>query len=375
MGRVVITGTGVVTPLGDTPAEILRRIEAGEAAARRPTGFDPAPFSCPSCAEIPDFRPEQHVPEPKAVRLMNRDTLLAVAAAGLAIRDAGVTVGKTYPGEDIALYGATGMAGLPLAEVSPLVTHAASDGRFDPQRFGAVTLKRVRPVLSFKILSNMPVCFVSIFAGLRGPNAVYNPWEGQGAHAIIAGAQAVARGRAACALVGGCDVKTHELAFVALEQHGVFRPWREQGAGPVPGEGAAFLVLEDEQRARARGAPLYARIADWRTATVPSGDSPAATYENVVAPLAPSGPSVLISAADGEPARAEAEAKALASCGVRPTTRIAPKQHVGNLFAAAAALQVALAAAFARSSPAGARVLAGALGFGSEQAAFLLEAV
>ncbi|MCX5673012.1 MAG: hypothetical protein NTU94_16990, partial [Planctomycetota bacterium] len=119
MGSVAITGLGVVTPLGGTPAEVLCRIGAGETAARRPTGFDAAPFSCPSCAESPDFRPEQHVPEPKAVRLMNRDTLLAVAAAGLAIRDAGVTVGKTYLGEDIALYGATGMAGLPLAEVSP----------------------------------------------------------------------------------------------------------------------------------------------------------------------------------------------------------------------------------------------------------------
>jgi 3-oxoacyl-(acyl-carrier-protein) synthase len=175
--------------------------------------------------------------------------------------------------------------------------------------------------------------------------------------------------------VGGCDVKTHELAFVALEQHGVFRPWREQGAGAVPGEGAAFLVLEDERRARARGSPLYARIVDWRTATVPSGDSPAATYESVMAPLTSPEPGVLVSAADGEPARAEAEAQALAACGVRSAKRIAPKRHVGNLFAAAAALQVALAAVLARSSPAGTRVLANTLGFGSEQAAFLLEAV
>jgi 3-oxoacyl-(acyl-carrier-protein) synthase len=238
-----------------------------------------------------------------------------------------------------------------------------------------VTLKHVRPVLSFKILSNMPICFVSIFARLQGPNAVYNPWEGQGAHAIIAGARAVARGRAVCALVGGCDVKTHELAFVALEQHGVFRPWREHGAGTVPGEGAAFLVLEDEDRARARGARLYARLVDWRTATVPSGGSPAATYEELVAPLASEAPGVLVSAADGEPARARAEAQALAACGVQPARRIAPKRHVGNLFAAAAALQVALAATMARPSRAGTRVLSNALGFGSEQAAFLLEAV
>ena len=422
MKSVAITGVGVVTPLGSTPAEVLRRIEAGEAAARRPTGFDPAPFSCPVCAEIPDFRPDEHVPEPKAVRLMNRDTQLAVAAARLAMRDAGVTAGATYPADQIALYGATGMAGLPLAEVAPLVKYAASDGRFDARLFGAVTLKRVRPVLSFKILSNMPISFVSIFEGLQGPNAVYNPWEGQGAHAIIAGVRAVARGKAACALVGGCDVKTHELAFVALQQHGVFRPWREAGRGGVPGEGAAFLVLEDEQRARARGATVYARVAAWRAATAPSGVSPAATYAGILAPLTAPAPEVVVSAdeycvsyggasqagwhghaplRDHVPGTAsgpslpsghatardnatpqrltqyadEAEAQALEECGAAPATCIAPKRHIGNLFAAAAAAQVALGAALARRSAAGTRVLANTFGFGSEQAAFLLEAV
>jgi len=375
MRSVAITGVGVVTPLGSTPAEVLRRLEAGETAARRPTGFDPAPFSCALCAEIPDFQPEQHVPEPKAVRLMNRDTQLAVAAARLAMRDAGVTVGATYAGEDIALYGATGMAGLPLAEVAPLVKHAAPDGCFDPRQFGAVALKRVRPVLSFKILSNMPISFVSIFEGLQGPNAVYNPWEGQGAHAIIAGMRAVLRGRAACALVGGCDVKTHELAFVALQQHGVFTPWRETGSGVVPGEGAAFLVLEDEERARARGAAMYARMTGWRTATMPLGDSPAATYGDLLAPLASPVPAVVVSAAEGNGRARDAESQAIAACGVAAAPRLAPKRHIGNLFAAAAATQVALGAILTKRSPAGTRVLANTFGFGSEQAAFLLEAV
>ena len=60
-------------------------------------------------------------------------------------------------------------------------------------------------MLSFKILANMPICFVSIFENLRGPNAVYTPWEGQGAQAIAAGVRAVAEGEVPCAVVGGCD--------------------------------------------------------------------------------------------------------------------------------------------------------------------------
>lgn len=367
MSPVVVTGLGTVTPLGASPAEILGRIEAGERAARRPTRFDPEPFACPVCAEIAGFDARRFVGESKTLRLMNRDAVFAVAAARLAMQDAGVTVGQDYPGSEVALYGATGLAGLPLGDVAPLVTHSAkADGGFDPRRFGAVALKRVRPVLSFKILSNMPLSFVSIFEGIQGPNAVYNPWEGQGAHALVAGIRAIRRGEAACALVGGCDVKTHELAFVALEQQGVFQPWRRTGAGPVPGEGAAFLVLEDERRAVDRGAVVYARFIGHRTLTRRPGDGSPDWQAALLAPMLEAPLAAVVSADDdGTPS----DRRAAASTVVRP------KRHVGNLFAAAAALQVALAAAMARRGKTGERFLANCFGHGSEQAAFLLEAV
>jgi 3-oxoacyl-[acyl-carrier-protein] synthase II len=383
---VVITGVGLVTPLGTDPAGVLARIAAGDSAARPPRHFDPAPFSCPLAAEIDDFDPAASVPEPKAVRLMNRDAHLAVAAARLAMRDAGLAPGVPYRRDEVALYGATGLAGLPLAEVAPLIRHsAAPDGRFDPRRFGQTALKRVRPVLSFKILSNMPISFVSIFEEAQGPNAVYNPWEGQGAHALAAAIRAVRRGDAPCALAGGCDAKTHELAFIALEQQGVFRPWRQGGRGPVPGEGAAFLVFEDAVRAGARGATVYARVAGFRCATVPASSDVAAAAAKVMATLASPHPTCVISASDGDAASLAAEAQALAACGISPAEIVRPKPCTGNLFAAAAALQVALAAVVVcrmrgrfgdppRDGGAAGRTLACAFGHGSEKAAFLLEA-
>ena len=156
----------------------------------------------------------RYFPDNKTLRLMNRDAQMAAVAARLAMRDAGVVPGELYPAEEIALYGATGMAGLPPAEIAGLVQNAAADdGSLDLERFGQVALRRIRPVLSFKILANMPICFVSIFENLRGPNAVYTPWEGHGAQAIAAGMRAVADGEVPCAVVGGCDVKTHALAF------------------------------------------------------------------------------------------------------------------------------------------------------------------
>ncbi len=147
---------------------------------------------------------------------------------------------------EVGLFGATGLAGLPLTEVLPLVKASVTeDGTMDLERFGRVGLKSISPLLSFKILGNMPLCFVSICENIQGPNCIYTPWEGQGAQAIEGGFRAIQSGQARCAVVGGCDVKTHELAFITLEQQGLFETWRTEKRGVVPGEGAVFLVLEE----------------------------------------------------------------------------------------------------------------------------------
>ena len=264
--NVVVTGLGMVTPLGASPAEVLRRIQNGEGAAAPPRRFNEGPFQCRVCAEVTDFALPTGPGESKILRLMNRDAHLALSAGLAALRDAALIPGTTYPSEEIGIFGTTGLAGIALEEVAPLIRNSASaDGIFDAKLFGSVALGKVRPLLSFKILSNMPVCFLSIFSGIRGPSAVYNPCEGQGAHALIRGIRAVASGEVASALVGGTDVKTHELAFISLQEAGIFDSWLSQGAGCIPAEGAAFLVLEDEDRARERSARVYARIANWES--------------------------------------------------------------------------------------------------------------
>ena len=353
--RVAITGIGMVTPLGSEPGEILARIAAGESAASAPSTFDASPFDCPVCTEIRDFDANRYFPENKTLRLMNRDAQLAAAAARLSLQDAGLRVGSDYPAEDVALYGATGFAGVPIADITSLVRNsAASDGRLDLGRFGREALKRVRPVLSFKTLANMPICFVSIFEGIRGPNAVYTPWEGQGVRALVAGLQAVRSGRVSCAVVGGCDFKTHAIAFISLEQHGVFRSWREDSGGTIPGEGAAFLVLEEIEHARRRGTKIYASVAGWQVLTT-GDDDRADAFRDVMRALGPDRPDAVMAAADGD-ARADAcEQRALAELDVPPDMVTRPKKHLGNLFAAAAAVQVGLAAALVGQASAFAR--------------------
>ena len=258
---IAITGIGSVTPLGNDPGGILAAVRRGDTADAPPTRFDPSPFDCRVAAEVRGFAPEAIFGENKALRLMNQDALHAVAAARGAMIDSGVAIGRDYAPDEVGLFGATGMAGIALDEVAPLITFSTDrEGFFDPRLFGSAALHKVRPTLSFKILSNMPVCFVSIFENLMGENAIFNPWESQGARAIRQGAAAIVAGRVAAALVGGCDVKAHELGFIALQQQGLFGDWRREGCGLVPGEGAAFLFLERADLAQRRGARIHALL-------------------------------------------------------------------------------------------------------------------
>ena len=371
---IVITGIGMVTPLGSDPQTVWQRIAAGETAAAPPAHFDATPFACPVCAEIRDFQPERYVPESKLVRLMNREAQLAVAAAHLALEDAGLGRERTYLPEEIGLFGATGLAGLPLAEVAPLIkASTGAGGRFDPGRFGRDGLKAVRPILSFKVLSNMPLCFVSICENIQGPNAIYTPWEGQGAQAIETAVRALECGEARCALGGGCDVKTHELAFLGLEQQGAFASWQKQRTGPAPGEGAAFLVLEEEGNAAARGARIHARLSGFSLVTRRKGSNGSEAYLQTLEKLRLAGKSLngIVAAGNGDPLAGQEENRALATLRISASRVVHPKKQMGDLFAAAAPAQVGLAAWLAGRQ--GGAVLADCFGHGSEQAAFLLE--
>lgn len=365
MRQVVITGIGMVTPLGNGPSEVIGRIRRGDSAVQE-TPFDTSAFDCSLYAPILDFDAEEYFSDNKTLRMMNRDAQLAVVAAEKALNDAAIKPGETYPSERIALYGATGMASLPMEEIAPLVqTALGDDGELNLQRFGSISLKRVRPVLSFKILANMPICFVSIFCGLRGPNAVFTPWEGNGAQAIITAIRAIERGETECAIAGGCDVKTRSLSYVSLQQLGVFDGWKNNGRGCTPGEGAAFIVLEEAQSARRRGAHIYARMIQAIQRAGRSKDVEATRrwlWSRIEAPqpiLFASGSGQRITDIDTQSGEIEI---------------IRPKESMGDLFAGAAAVQVGLAAEGLRGQKSGRQAIACCFGYGAEQALFVLEA-
>ncbi len=371
--NVVVTGIGLVTPLGNSIGAVLARIGRGEVAASAPP-FDTTSFPCHCCAPVVGFDAEAYFPENKMLRLMDRGAQMAAVAAQLAMADAGVRPDETYPAEQIALYGSTGVSSMPASEIGRIARDAAgSDGGLDPERFGRVALKKARPVLSFRILANMPVCFVSILQNIRGPNAVYTPWEGQGAQAIAAGVRAIQRGDVPCSLVGGCDVKTREISFIHLMQLGLFESWRQHGQGCIPGEGAAFLVLESEEHATQRGKQAHARIADYALRSTPGDSAMKDTLSSVISGLRISTNPVVVAAGDGAPGISDAEERALTQAELFPRHWLRPKRQLGNLYAAAATVQVALAAGLCGRDAGSQKVLANCFGYGSEQVSFVLE--
>jgi len=316
-------------------------------------------------------------PENKTLRLMNRDAQMAVVAARLAMDDACIKVGETYPAEHIALYGSTGTAQMSVEDISRIIKYAANDdGTLSLERFGRIALRRVRPVLSFRILANMPICFVSIFEKIKGPNAVYTPWEGQGAQAIAAGFHAIKRGDVPCALVGGCDVKTRELSFITLQQLGIFESWRRFGKGSIPGEGAAFLILENEDEAIRRERTPYTRISGYNIGSMSNTSKLENMMYSVMSGLkADDGLSVIVGSGDGDHTVANNETQAFERIGFKSQKLLKPKSNIGNLYAAAAVVQVGLAAHIAKQQKRGQSIMANCFGYGTEKASFLLESM
>jgi len=375
MKNVVITGIGMVTPLGQKPVEVLDRILADEHASAKPV-FDITNFDCPVHAPVIDFDADSYFPDNKTLRLMNRDAQMAVVAAKLAMEDADVLVDEIYQSQDICLYGSTGVAGMSVEEITQIIKYAANeDGTLSLDRFGSIALRRVRPVLSFRILANMPLCFVSIFLNIKGSNAVYTPWEGNGAQAIAAGIRAINRGEVSCAIVGGCDCKTRELSFINLQQLGIFDSWNRHGTGSIPGEGAAFLVLEDEQAAVKRGKKAYAKISNYKLGSIGRKARLSDVTHSIVSGLQIKTSLKVIAAGDGDVNILESEKQAFNRSGLKPEQILKPKSHIGNLFAAAAAVQVGLGAELASRRNENQQVMANCFGHGSEQGSFILETI
>ncbi len=258
MRRVVITGMGLVTPLGIGVDLTWNALIAGQSGVGPITRFDASAYKTRFAAEVPDFDPERFI-ERKKVREMDRVIQFSVAASGMAWDDAGI--GSDLTSADRARMGCIIGIGIGGIETIERTVHTIRDK--GPGR--------VSPYFIPSVISNLGAGQVAIRLGLRGVNYCITSACASGAHAIGEAFRWIQRGGADVMVVGGAEAAVCPVgiagfnAMYALSVRNddparASRPWDRDRDGFVAGEGAGILVLEDRDRALSRGAKIYAEV-------------------------------------------------------------------------------------------------------------------
>jgi 3-oxoacyl-[acyl-carrier-protein] synthase II len=275
MRRVVVTGLGLITPLGWGVETSWRRILAGESGAGRITAFDPTDYACQVACEVPrvdgrggggpdvpgSFDPEQTLSN-KERRKVGDFILYAIAAADEAVRDAGWTPEDEAARQRTGVMIGSGIGGL------GIIADTALELRDKGPR-------RVSPFFIPSSLINLASGHVSIRYGFKGPNHSVVTACATGAHAIGDAARLIQYGDADVMVAGGAEsavVPIGIAGFIACralstgfndQPTKASRPYDKDRDGFVMGEGAGVLVLEELEHAKARGAKIYAEVTGY----------------------------------------------------------------------------------------------------------------
>lgn len=254
--RVVVTGLGALSPVGNSAAATWSALVAGRSGVAPVTHFDASPYAAQIAAEVKGFDPGAHIP-PKDARRIARCTQLAIVAGREAVADAGL-VWAQEDRERAAVIMGTGMGGLELL-VEPI-------GKLANEGFARVT-----PFQAIESLCNMPAFHIGLEHGCLGPLATVTTACAAGTQAIGEGLALIRRGDADIVLTGGAEAQVNPLFFIGFTAMRVLstrndapqaasRPFDAGRDGFVIGEGAAVLVLEELAHARRRGARIYAEV-------------------------------------------------------------------------------------------------------------------
>lgn len=336
---VVITAAAASCPLGLELAEIDRRLGAGEVVVA-----EPGPAGEPSVARVPHFDDRIAFHEPKAVKLADRGTRLAVAAATRAIAEAGL--GDAPRPRSWAVVLGRSASNLQTEELArALGPELGARAAVDPAAFEAAVLSRLSPLWLLVNLPNMVGAHVGIQLGCEGANHTVTSDSLAGLQALIEAWHTLRAGEQELVIAGGADSSLDPLDLAALGQ-----VW-PAGAEPVA-EGAAVLVLEDESSARARGARPLGRLRHGAVATTGAQPRQEANLIQTALDTAtwlPDQVDLVIETAPPGPAADGARAGLALSLGVGSSGHQAarswyrPSRECGHTLACAGSLGVALA--------------------------------
>jgi 3-oxoacyl-[acyl-carrier-protein] synthase II len=365
--RVAVTGIGLLTPLGAGVDANWQALVEGRSAVGPIRGFDASSLHTRIAAEIPDFDPKPYVANRRALRMMTRTDLFAVAGAALAVEDAG----NPFSPETADRAGLFIGANKETSKLDPILEGVlvarGADGVADVRKVGEAARTHFPPLFFIEGLQAAALFYVSEAFGLKGANTYFAGAADSGATAIGRAFRAIRSGEADRALAGGFDDATSWWTLAKFDGMGFLsdrndlgakacRPFDRARTGAVLGEGACVLLLEELEAAQARGARIRAEIVGYGSgfdchATMtphPAGRGLARAMTAALrdARLAPADVSYVAAHGSGTRQGDRSEARALR--GVfgesRGVAASSVKAATGHLMAAAGALNVAVAA-------------------------------
>lgn len=305
MRRVVITGIGIISPIGIGTAAFWENLLAGRCGIQRITQFDPSGLGSQIAGEVPAYKIGDFVPKSyrKAAKVMARDIELAVVAADDAFKDSGLK-SKAYtetPTFDGQRFGCNIGAGLISAELNELTAamHAAREGnRLDLKKWGHEGMNQLTPLWLLKYLPNMLACHVTIIHELKGPSNTITCADASSHLAIGEAFRTIQRGDADLAICGGAESKVNPMGAMRqgllkrtcednANPAAAVRPFDADANGMAIAEGGGLLILEEYEHAKARGAKIYAEVAGFGASqdaySVTEPDPTGRSYANAIA--------------------------------------------------------------------------------------------
>ena len=257
--RVVVTGVGLVSPLGIGTEATWSALVAGKSGIGPITQFDPADYDSRIAGEVPDFDPKDFL-DVKQVRRTDRFIQFGLAAAHFAMEDSGLPV-ETVGAHRVGVLVGSGIGGIATIETTARTLIERGPSRISPFFI---------PMLAI----NMAAGHISIRYGLSGPNSAPSTACTTGLHALGDAYRLIQHGYADAVLAGGTEAVVQPLAVGGFcrmkalstrndEPEKASRPWDRDRDGFVIGEGAGLLVLEELEQARRRGAAIYAEVAGY----------------------------------------------------------------------------------------------------------------
>ena len=281
--RVVVTGLGLITPIGLDRATFWESLRGGRSGVRRIQSFDPSALPTQFGGEVVGFDARNYLEKKdrKRLNVMVRTIQFAVAAAQLALDDSGVDKQQLDPTRFGVEFGSSVIPS-ELRELAAAARASANcrPGVIDLEKWGEQGISSIPPMWMLNHVPNMMACHVSILHNAQGPNNTITQSDVAGLLALGESYRHVLRDRADLFLVGGADTRVNPLN---LTRHCLFsplsrrndapekasRPFDRRRDGQVAGEGGSVFVLEELEHARRRGARIYAEVAGFGAAFDP----------------------------------------------------------------------------------------------------------